>query len=176
MTQVIYTQDEVEDLLRSIGMGPMNARIGSAIAMCEAPVYGHGVARADFSLIGDIALADEVWGYSYGGFQIRSKRDQKGTGGWRDEDELLRPKFNARAAKAIKKAQGWNAWSTFSSGQFKAYLQDLYPPPPNTYVVLAGDSLSTIAQYLGCEWEDLARINGIHSPYTLSIGQYLTLP
>ncbi len=127
--------------------------------------------------MGDKDLANDIWGYSYGGFQIRSLRAEKGTGGWRDEDRLLVPRFNARAARAIKRSSGWGAWSTYSSGMYKAYLQDLYPPPPNTYVVLGGDTLSGIASSFGTfTWEDLARANSIHSPYSIFIGQKLTLP
>jgi len=157
-------------------MTKRNARIGSAIAMVEAPARGADVPSADFSKIGDIELANATWGYSYGGFQIRSLRAEKGTGGWRDEELLLDPMFNCMAAQAIQEDSGWKAWSTFVSGQYKAYLQDIFPPPPNTYVVLAGDTLSGIAYTLGIEWEDLARENNLHSPYTIYIGQHLLLP
>jgi hypothetical protein len=157
-------------------MSPKNAKIGSAIAMCEAPAYGAPTPSADFSLVGDIELANATWGYSYGGFQIRSLREQKGTGLFRDEDLLLDPVFNCMSAQTIHDDGGWKQWSTFVSGQYKAYLQDMFPPPPNTYVVLAGDTISGIAASLGIDWEDLARINNIHSPYTIYIGQYLLLP
>ncbi len=172
----ILSQDEVRKILRDLGMTKKDAKIGSAIAMVEAPAVGVDTPSADFSLIGDIELANSTWGYSYGGFQIRSLREQKGTGGIRDEDELLKPRFNCKSAKAIHDDTGWKAWSTFKSGQYKAYLQDLYPPPPNTYVVLAGDTVSGIALKLGLEWEELARVNNLHAPYTIYIGQQLLLP
>ena len=144
--------------------------------MCEAPRVVDGVPFSDFSAIGDQNLADDVWGYSYGGFQIRSLRDQKGTGGIRDENRLLEPRFNARSALAIRRSQGWNAWTTYTSGMFKAYLQDIYPPAPNTYVVIAGDTLSLIGSRLGIPWEEIARLNNIVSPYRLQIGQVIRLP
>lgn len=178
----LLKQSEIEDLLMELGMRERQARIGAAIALCEAPVLeraADGQFQANFSAIGDQALANDEWGYSYGGFQIRSKRDQKGTGGIRDEDQLLRPRFNCRSAIAIKRERGgWGDWSTYNSGMYKAYLQDLFPPPTNTYVVVAGDSLSTIADDLPGEWvwQDLARVNGLHDPYVIYIGQYLTLP
>lgn len=177
----ILTQSEVELILADLGMKARQCRIGAAIAMCEAP-WGpadDGEARANFSAIGDQELANEKWGYSYGGFQIRSLREQKGTGEFRDENELLRPRFNCRAARAIRNQWGgWGAWSTFNDGKYKAYLQDLFPPPPNTYVVLAGDTLSTITDEIsmGWTWEDLARVNNLHSPYIIYVGQHLTLP
>lgn len=180
MAPIILRQSQVETLLADIGMGPMNCRIGAAITLCEASwePAEDGEPRANFGAIGDQALADDVWGYSYGGFQIRSLREQKGTGGFRDEDELLRPRFNCRAARAIRRTNGWRAWSTFVDGKYKAYLQDLYPPPPNTYIVLAGDTISEIADKLpgSWRWEDLAEVNGIQSPYTIYVGQQLTLP
>lgn len=141
--QTQYTQSEVQALLQSVGCNLRNARIGSAIAVCESPVFGADEPTSDFTAVGDQELANDVWGYSYGGFQIRSLRAETGTGGWRDKDRLLVPRFNARAARAIKLGSGWSAWSTFKSGMYKAYLQDLFPPPSGTYQVLAGDSLSS---------------------------------
>lgn len=172
----VFTQAQVRGMLRDTGMTRWNARIGAAITMCEAPAAGADTPSADFGLVGDIELANDTWGYSYGGFQIRSLRAQKGTGGIRDEDRLLNSVFNCQSAKAIHDDAGWRAWSTFTSGQYKAYLQTLYPPPPGTYVVLAGDTLTGIAATLGIDWEELARLNNLHSPWTIYIGQHLTLP
>lgn len=171
----IKTQDEVVTLCRRAGFNATNAKIASAIAMCES-AYSYGTSQyANFGAIGDQDLADDVWGFSYGGFQIRSLRSQKGTGGYRDEDRLLEPLFNAKSALHIKKTQGWRAWSVYTSGMYKAYLQDLYPPPANTYVVLAGDTISGIANKFGLVWTDLARWNNLHFPYTIFIGQILLL-
>ncbi len=172
------TQIEVESLLLDVGFKRRGAKIGSAIALCETPVFGANPPKADFGAIGDQELADEKWGFSYGGFQIRSLRAEKGTGGPRDEDRLLEPRFNARSALIIRRGQGWTAWSTYNDGSYKAYLQDMFPPDSGTYVVVAGDTLSGIANKLGntFTWENLARVNGLHSPYSIGIGQVLTLP
>jgi nucleoid-associated protein YgaU len=184
MTEML-TQSRITELLLDLGIkNTRQARIGSAIALCEAPGgrSDTGEHQADFSLIGDQELANDIWGYSYGGFQIRSLRSEKGTGGKRDEEQLLRPRFNCRSAIVIKREWGgWGAWSTYTSGMYRAYLQDMYPPPINTYVVLGGDTLMSIAaEYArtgsSWTWEDLARVNNLHSPYTIYIGQYLTLP
>ena len=175
----LLTQKQVEDLAFEIGFTRDNARIASAIAMCEAPYLSNGEAFSDFSAIGDQALANATWGYSYGGFQIRSLRADKGSGKIRDELALPDPSFNAYAARRIKLAAGsFSPWSTYVGGQYKAYLQDIFPPPPGSYVVVAGDSLSKIAQKLGNRftWQDLARTNGLHNPYTVYIGQVLLLP
>lgn len=174
----LFTQKQVENLALEAGFSKDNARIASAIAMCEAPYMLDGVPHSNFAAVGDQRLATDVWGYSYGGFQVRSLRAQKGTGGLRDEDRLLDPLFNTKSARAIKLQQGWNAWSTYSSGIYKAYLQDQFPPPRGSYVVVSGDTLSGIAAKLGSKftWEELAATNGINSPYTIHIGQILVLP
>lgn len=177
----ILTQSEIETILIDLGMKEANARIGGAIALCEAPAgkSDTGEFQANFGAVGDQELANDKWGYSYGGFQIRSLRAQKGTGGIRDEEALIRPRFNCRSAIVIKRDTGWSAWSTYNSGMYKAYLQDIYPPPPNTYVVMGGDTITGIAAAISggaWTWEDLARVNNLHTPYTIYIGQYLTLP
>jgi hypothetical protein len=173
MVDKLFTQPEVARMLRRAGLGPRQAKIGAAISMCEAPSYGADEPTADFSLVGDQDLADETWGYSYGGFQIRSLRAQTGTGGYRDAEQLLKPRFNCRAAYEIFVRQGWSAWSTFNSEMYKAYLPDLYPPPENVHVVIAGESLSSIAPKYGLTWEELARLNSLHKPYNIYIGQHL---
>lgn len=170
----LKTQQEVYKLCRRAGFNHANAKIASAIAMCESGGFTKdGKPAANFDAVGDVELANDKWGYSYGGFQIRSLRAHKGTGKIRDEDLLLRPLFNAKSARAIKLGQGWSAWSVYNSGAYKAYLQDLYPPEPGTYVVVSGDTLSGIAKKVGVPWDYLARWNNLHSPYTVYIGQVL---
>ena len=177
MTSLLLDQLELIALAKKVGFRGKGARIASAIALCEAPAFGMDRPHADPSAIGDQALATNIWGYSYGLWQIRSLRDDKGTGRPRDEDRLPDPLFNARAAYVIKEGSGWGAWSTFSSGMYRAYMQSDYPPVPGTYVVLAGDTLSGIAARLGgFTWQDLARVNGLHEPYSIRIGDTLTLP
>lgn len=171
----LLTQEQVRLLCRRAGFSGTGAKVASAIAMCESAYVLNGKSYADFDAVGDQALANDVWGYSYGGFQIRSLREQKGTGEYRDEDRLLRPLFNAKSALRIKNSQGWRAWSVYSSGMYKAYLQDIFPPAENTYVVLSGDTLSGIGNKVGIAWEDLARWNNLHSPYTIFIGQVILL-
>lgn len=171
----LLTQDEVYDLCRSVGFNHRNAKIASAIAMCESAWAEDGKSYANFDAVGDQELANETWGYSYGGFQIRSLRADAGTGRTRDAEKLLIPRFNVRSARTIKLSQGWKAWSVFKSGAYKAYLQDMYPPPENVYVVISGDTLSKIGEKTDTDWTDLARWNNIHSPYTIYIGQNILL-
>src|SRR4051812_45927323 len=163
----LLTQDQVKQLCLKVGFSEKNARIGSAIALCEAPATKNGIHYSDFDMIGDQDLANETWGYSYGGFQVRSLRSELDTGKIRDAARLHDPEFNARSARAIKLDAGWGAWTTYTNGQFKAYLQDLYPPPPGVYIVLSGDTLSKVAAKVDMPWQQLARLNNMHSPYTI---------
>jgi LysM repeat protein len=169
----IFTQAQIEEMCFVIGFSRANARIASAIAMCEGP---DGPGYCDMSLVGDQALANSTWGYSYGAFQIRSLRSQKSTGLFRDETMLLDPHFNCSSAYIIFTQLTFTAWTTFSTGQYRAYMQDLFPPTPGTYVVISGDTLGGIGGKLGLDWKELARLNNMHDPYPLNIGQIITLP
>lgn len=176
------TQKQVVAMFKKRGLGNRQARIGSAIAMCEAPVDEvTPEPMCDFGLLGDLELMNEKWGPSVGGLQIRSEKAATGTGGLRDIEVLKFPGKNVDAAVTIFRSQGWDPWTTFTSGKYKAYLQDLFPPPANTYVVLANEFLSTIAPKLAGDpwntnitWQELARLNNIKGPnYTIYIGQAL---
>lgn len=46
----------------------------------------------------------------------------------------------------------------------------------STYTVVKGDCLSAIGSKLGVNWRDIANANGITSPYTIYVGQVLTIP
>ena len=45
-----------------------------------------------------------------------------------------------------------------------------------TYTVVSGDTLSKIGNKLKINWQTIANLNNIRSPYTISIGQVLQLP
>lgn len=49
-------------------------------------------------------------------------------------------------------------------------------PSNSVYTVISGDTLSGIGQKLGVNWKDIASANGISSPYTIYVGQKLTIP
>lgn len=46
----------------------------------------------------------------------------------------------------------------------------------STYTVKSGDCLSVIGSKLGVNWQDIASINGINSPYIIYVGQVLNIP
>lgn len=176
----LYTQAQVAILARGAGLTLAASKIAAAIAMCEGMSIIKGVQYSDFDLVGDQKLADETWGYSYGGWQVRSLRDQKGTGGLRDEDQLPNPEFNAKAMYAIYKGAGysWRAWSTYNSGAYLGFMGDdpAAAVPAGSYRVTGGDSLSKIGTKTGYDWHQIATVNRIVSPYTIYPGKVLLLP
>jgi LasA protease len=49
-------------------------------------------------------------------------------------------------------------------------------PPPQVYVVQAGDTLSAIAARFGCDLDDLVEANSLVDPNALQVGQQLEIP
>lgn len=49
-------------------------------------------------------------------------------------------------------------------------------PSDGTYTVKSGDTLSSIGRNLGVPWPDIARANGIKTPYRIYPGDELTIP
>lgn len=45
-----------------------------------------------------------------------------------------------------------------------------------THTVRPGESLYSIGQYYNVNWMEIARANGITAPYTIYVGQVLTIP
>lgn len=63
---------------------------------------------------------------SYGLWQINMLGDlgqsRKKQFGLKKYNDLYDPQTNAKAAKAIRDAHGWDAWSVFTSGKYAGYL------------------------------------------------------
>lgn len=49
-------------------------------------------------------------------------------------------------------------------------------PSGETYTVKDGDTLYVIGQQKGKDWKDIAELNNLQPPYSLSVGQELKLP
>jgi len=172
-------QDELKELMRRHGFAQTRQlTIGSAIALCESPIYNADPPEADPYAVGDVALEDATWGPSIGLWMIRSLKADWGTGRPRDGKLLPDPEFNAATMRIIKTESNWWPWTTFRSGAWRAYAPDEPEgqPPPGMYFVVAGDSLSKIGARFGIDWHELARINGLHDPYLIRIGDLLLLP
>ena len=179
----LRTQSQVFELAKAAGFDNVQAEIAAAIAMAETLAFKDGKQYADFDAVGDVSLVTSTWGPSYGAWQIRSLIADSGTGRTRDATRLPDPEFNAKAAYTVWKNAGgsFTPWSTYTSGAYKGYLQaPKYNPKPvipaGTYMVTGGDSLSKIGQKTGYQWQLIAALNHIVSPYLIYPGQVLILP
>jgi hypothetical protein len=77
----------------------------------------------DADAVGDGDLADGTWGPSVGLLQVRSLRDQRGTGGERDELANHDPGHNARAGWSISGHGGsFQPWSVFQTGAYRQHM------------------------------------------------------
>lgn len=184
MPELLRSQAQAQALARAAGFTVATAEIMAAIAMAETPVIRDGKQFCDFGAVGDLHLVNATYGPSYGAWQIRSVLAQSGTGTYRDPLRLqgLSPEFNAEAAYAVWRQQGFKAWSTFNSGAHLGYmLKAEHNPrptlPPGSYMVTGGDSLSKIGTATGYPWRDLAALNRIAAPrYIINPGLVLLLP
>jgi hypothetical protein len=72
--------------------------------------------------VGDKTITTTKWGPSYSLWQVRALNADKGTGRLRDATRLTDPVTNARAARTIYLAQGFNAWGAYSNGSYRLFL------------------------------------------------------
>ncbi|GAA2749635.1 hypothetical protein [Kitasatospora cinereorecta] len=130
------TINQLCDLAKDAGFTGDDIRIAGAVAMAESG------GRAD--AIGDTGLVDAKWGPSIGLFQIRSLRRPQDFGypdNLRVEQSLSDPEYNTKAAKAIQQQAGnWSAWSTFTNGAYKQYLNGATSSTGETPTTPATDS------------------------------------
>ncbi|MEV0371795.1 peptidoglycan-binding protein [Streptomyces sp. NPDC050636] len=108
---------ELRALATQVGFTGSDINIAAAVAMAES--------TGDPAAVGDEALADNKWGPSFGLFQIRSLRHPEQftpPDTLRIAGKLKDPLYNAKTAKAIKAAHGWNQWSTFTNGAYRRHM------------------------------------------------------
>lgn len=96
-----YSFAQLEQLARSVGLSPSDARVAAAIATAES----RGETGA-ISATGD-----------YGLWQINARS-------WPmfDRQRLLQPVYNANAMAYIFRRSGWSPWATYTSGRYRAFL------------------------------------------------------
>jgi hypothetical protein len=113
---------QIYTLLLQGGFSPDDARVMTAIAQAES--------ARNPQAIGDVALENGTWGPSVGLFQVRTLRSQTGTGGDRDIDHLLHdPAAQVAAAYAISNhGTSFRAWSTYTNGSYKKFLDEPLQP------------------------------------------------
>lgn len=105
---------QIRDLAYRAGWRGKDVNIAVAIAMAES--------SGKTCAVGDTALQTKVWGPSIGLFQIRSLKQQHGTGKVRDQQVNDHPATNTRHAYAIWQEHGWRPWSTWLHGTYKQHL------------------------------------------------------
>lgn len=109
------TAAQIASLARDAGFRGDDVTTAVAVALAESG------GRPD--AIGDTTLQNGTWGPSVGLFQIRSLREQRGTGGVRDELANRDPATNVRHARAIAATErGWRHWSVVLHGTYRRYL------------------------------------------------------
>ncbi len=99
--------------------------------------------------------------------------------------DLALQAYNIGAASVAAGQRNWaysNAVDNYAQ-QFRNEHNALYgssgsPPPPSsgTYVVQPGDTLYAIGNRYGVSWQSIAQANGISYPYTIYVGEQLTIP
>lgn len=191
MVDLFLTQRQVRDSVIGAGgvhqpnpsLPPGNADILGAIAMTETAIY-EMPGWCNFSLLGDLDKVGESTGFGdhYGPsvtcFQIRTIQEQLNTGSIRDQNWLTSSVYNAclAALEISRGTRGFDAWTTYRTGAYKAFLPEFYPPPDGRYVVVSGDTLYGIDIKLNLPRGMMLQMNPTVDPRNLNIGQLLVLP
>ena len=119
IVNMIYTKQEIVDILREAGIPEKDIPIMVAIALAES--------EGNSEAVGDSNLVNNKWDESIGLFQIRSLKDPNAytkADKLRVKDKLFDPVYNAKVAYEIsKKGKDWTDWTTFTSGKYKGYLE-----------------------------------------------------
>lgn len=111
----VLTMESVGQLVLRAGWSPN--QVSTAIAIAWAESGGRPGA------VGDEHLVDATWGPSYGLYQVRSIKAEKGKGSTRDGDRLRDPLFNVTSARKIYLDRGnWRPWSAYTNGSYRKYL------------------------------------------------------
>lgn len=102
--------------LTAAGFAPQAATTLTAIAGAESGYNDTSV--------GDVSLEDNVWGPSYGLYQVRTLKAQTGTGGDRDIQKLSSSDAaQAKAAYDISRGgTDFSPWTTYTSGAYRQFL------------------------------------------------------
>lgn len=108
--------DQLYQLARQAGFDMNAANIAAAVALAESD----GDPRAH---------NDDPPDDSYGLWQINmlgaKGPERRRALGLTSNAQLFDPAINAKAAKYVFDAQGWNAWSVYKNGDYKKHLQDI---------------------------------------------------
>lgn len=177
------SQEDVRKRALALGIPAKDAKILSAIACAEAPApkkpgYCVTDALGDLHLVGEKTSNGYTWGPSYSEFQIRTIKEHTGNDTFRDLEWLKKDSNNPILAawSIVQSTGGYNAWTTYRSGAYLAYMQDVIPPKPGTYIVMSGDTFTLIDHKLKLERGTMQKLNPKVKPTSLFIGQVLNAP
>lgn len=109
----LVTKAETSYVISKAGFKGEQIEIMAAISRAES--------GSDMRCIGDETLTNSEWGISYGLFQVRTLRTQNK--GCRDLSRLTEDlQAQADCAFQIWKSQGFRAWSVYSNGKYRQWL------------------------------------------------------
>ncbi len=117
--------------LQIAGMGDGNANIGAAIGEAESG-FDYMVLN-DTPSTGDYSVG--IWQINYYGSLYASRTGQFGTP---KELALSGVVGQANACMGVFSSSGWGAWTTYTSGAYRKYLNNAYP--------VGGGSIRTLEQ------------------------------
>ena len=112
----ILSVEEIEYNLKLAGFTPEQAHVMQAIAKAES---GH-----QLNCFGDETLADSKWDSSYGIYQIRGLKAERGKGSCRDLERLnLNILEQSKCAYEISgKGTNFRPWSVYLNGKYQKWL------------------------------------------------------
>lgn len=108
-----YSREELEQLASSVGFTGDDIKIAAAVALAESGgnPNSHNTKAPDNSY--------GLWQINMYGNLGPSRRKAYGLP---SNETLFDPHRNAMVAKHIKDSSGWGAWTTYTSGKYKANL------------------------------------------------------
>lgn len=134
---------------------------GESLTVAVAIALAESGGRTD--AIGDRTLVNATWGPSVGLWQIRSLKNEYGTGGTRDYTRLTDPTFNARSMVRISNGgRNWRPWSVYTSGRYVAFL-------PRARAATRGGSGSGGGGGGGGTWEPQNGAQGFSGPIRIAL-------
>lgn len=114
MSRNVIPDKTIAQLIANAGCPQQTVPTMVAIALAES--------GGDANNVGDVALETSTWGPSVGLWQIRSLRSEYGKGTTRDEKANYDPATNAKHAMEILHSQGLSAWTTYTRGTYRAFI------------------------------------------------------
>lgn len=132
------TAGEIYADLRAAGFSAPRAVVMTAIALAES--------GGDDTAVGDVGLQDNIWGVSYGLFQVRTVKADTGRGTDRDIS-ALQASDAAQARAAYDISSGGTVltpWTTYTNGAYQQFLGQAQSAANGTSVTTTGGPVPII--------------------------------